>query len=287
MKNAIQVQNLSKTYAHFALKNVSFTVPRGYIMGLVGRNGAGKTTTIRAIIGSLQADSGTIRVLGHDVSDKDFYRCREEIGIVFDEFFMNPYYKAKMADKYMAGIYKNWDSKKFLELLKQFKVPMTTKVCDLSRGNKMKMSIATALAHKAKLLVLDEPTGGLDPVIRDEILDVFNEFTRNEDCSVLISSHIVSDLEKVCDYITFLDDGRCLISEEKDKLLETYGLISCDEKMLDELDSAAVLGTKKTPYGVHALVDRHKVPQNFKIEKATLEDIFLYMSKNREGSAEL
>lgn len=282
MENAIQVQNLSKTYEHFALKNVSFIVPSGCIMGLVGRNGAGKTTTIRAVIGSLHTDGGTVRVLGHDVSDKDFYRCREEIGIVFDEFFMCQSYKAKMVDKYMATLYKNWDSEKFFELLKQFEVPMTTKVRDLSRGNKMKMSIAAALAHKPKLLVLDEPTGGLDPVVRDEILDIFNDFTRNEDCSVLLSSHIVSDLEKICDYITFLDNGRCLVSEEKDKLLETYGLISCDKKVLDELDDTAVFGIKKTPYGVHALVDRYKVPKSFKVEKATLEDIFLYMSNGRK-----
>lgn len=279
MEYVIRVEGLSKKYANFALENVSFALPSGCIMGLVGKNGAGKSTTIRSVIGGMRIDSGTVTVLGHNTADKDFYRCREDIGIVFDELFMSPCYRAKMVDKYMAAVYKNWDSKKFFGLLKQFDVPQTTKVKDLSRGNKMKLSIAIALSHKPKLLVLDEPTSGLDPVVRDEILDVFNEFTRNEECSVLISSHIVSDLEKICDYITFLDNGHCFISEEKDRLLETYGLISCDQKMLDELDSTAVLGMKKTPYGINALVERTKIPKGFTVERATLEDIFLYMTR--------
>lgn len=281
MEYAIRVEGLSKKYAKFALDNVSFALPSGCIMGLIGKNGAGKSTIIRAVIGNLRADGGTVTVLGHNTADKDFYRCREDIGVVFDELFMSENYKAKMVDRYMAAVYENWDSKKFFELLKRFDVPQTTKVKNLSKGSRMKASIAIALAHKPKLLILDEPTSGLDPVIRDEILDMFNEFTRDEKCSVLISSHIVSDLEKICDYITFLDDGHCLISEEKDRLLETYGLLSCNKKMLDELDSTAVFGTKETPYGIYALVDRHKVPQGFKMERAALEDIFLYMSKNK------
>lgn len=186
MKKAIEIRNLRKHYKNFALKNVSFTLPTGCIMGLVGRNCAGKSTTMRAIIGTLQIDGGQIRVLGHNVNDNDFYKVREDIGVVFDELCIHGLYKIDNVNKLMSLMYKNWDSNRFFALLKQFGIPTKTKVKDMSRGTKMKLSIAMAIAHNPKLLVLDEPTGGLDPVVRDEILDIFNEFTRNEECSILI-----------------------------------------------------------------------------------------------------
>lgn len=279
MENAIEIRNLKKYYKNFALKNVSFTLPTGCIMGLVGKNGAGKSTTMRAVIGALQTDGGEIRVLGHDVNNSGFYAVREDIGVVFDELCMNGCYKTNDVNKLMSLMYKNWDRDKFFAMLRQFDIPTKTKVKDMSRGTKMKLSIAMAMAHNPKLLVLDEPTGGLDPVVRDEILDIFNEFTRNEKCSILISSHIVTDLEKICDYITFMDDGECLVSEEKDVLLESYGILSCKESILSELEEGSVIGVKKTPYGVRALVKCNRIPSSFKTEKVTLEDIFVYMSR--------
>lgn len=275
--NAIEIKGLKKSYKDFDLE-LSMVLPQGCIMGLVGENGAGKSTTIKCILGMVEKDGGEIRVLGQD-ADSGSASLKEQIGVVMDEPPFPEGLTPKQINKVMAGIYKNWDSAAYFDYLTRFSLPLDKCFKDFSRGMKMKLSIAAALSHQPVLLILDEPSSGLDPLVRDEVMDIFSEFTRDERHSILISSHIVSDLEKICDYIAFIHRGMLMLCEEKDELLNKYCFIQCASSELDSINPAAVIGRRVRPYGVNAIVRREAVPVRLKQAPISIEELFVFMTK--------
>lgn len=282
--NAIQLSHINKSFGDFAIRDLCLEVPSGTICGLVGENGAGKSTTIRLLMGALRPDSGSARVLGSDVSSPEFRAVKEDIGVVLDEAYFPESLNAVQVGKIMAGTYRRWDQGLYDGYLKRFDLPLKKQFKDFSRGMRMKLAIAVALSHQPKLLVLDEATAGLDPIVRDEVLDLFNEFTREEDHSILISSHILSDLEKLCDYIAFLHKGDLLFCEEKDRLLEEYGIFEDSRENLDCLMPEAIVAREETRYGgVRALVRRDLAPAGFRMEKPSVEDIILFLVKGAKN----
>lgn len=273
--NAIEIRNLNKTYPGFELKNLNLTLPSGCIMGLVGENGAGKSTTIKLILGMGKADSGEITVLGRTM-DMD---VKQDIGVVLDEAGYPVGMNAVQIGRVMQSAYRNWDPAAYEHYLEKLAVPDYKPFKDFSRGMKMKLSIAVALSHGAKLLILDEATSGLDPVVRDELLDVFNEFTRDSGNSVLISSHIVSDLEKICDYIAFIHRGRLMLCQEKDVLKEQYTFVHGTAEEIDSFDRADVIGRKDGRFGTEAIVRRTAVKPGMKTSPVSIEELFVFMAK--------
>ena len=270
--NAIELRDLEKHYRDFDLR-ISLTLPQGCILGLVGENGAGKSTTIRMLLGMTRPDGGSLQVLGQPQADK------EQIGVVLDEPAFPECLTAKQVGKVMAGIFRSWDKVAYAGYLKKLGLPENKSFKEFSRGMKMKLSIAVALSHHPRLLVLDEPTSGLDPVVRDEVVELFADFARQEDHSVLISSHIVSDLEKLCDYVAFLHKGRLLLCEERDALREEYGLAQLSKADFEALDPAAVVGARRSPYGVSAILRRGEAPAGMQLEPVSIEDLFILMVK--------
>ena len=277
--NSIETKGLCKAYSDFKLDDINLVLPSGCIMGLVGENGAGKSTTIKLIMNAIKADAGQISVMGVDNSNKEFSRLKEDIGVVLDEAYFPEVLNAKNVNSVMKNTYSNWNEEQYFEFIEKFSLPLKKKFKDYSRGMKMKLAIAAALSHDPKLLILDEATSGLDPMVRDEILDIFNEFTRDENHSVLLSSHIVSDLEKICDYIAFIHKGKLVFCEEKDMLLEKYGVARMSRADFETLPEGAVKGKKVTNYGVEALVMREAVPDTLPVERAGIEDIILFIAK--------
>ena len=272
--NAIEIKNLTKHYNGFTLDNISLTLPQGCILGLIGENGAGKSTTIRSILGSLKYD-GDIKVLGKPMSAD----LKNRIGVVLDEVGFPDKLNIKDVNAIMKNMFTNWDNDAFLSYIKKFGLPDDKAFSEFSKGMKMKLGIAVALSHNAELLILDEPTSGLDPLVRDEIIDILNDFTRDDNHSILISSHIVSDLEKLCDYIAFLHKGKLMLCEEKDALLEQYVFINTSEEKLAELDENAVKGKRSSKWGTEAIVDRELIPDSFDTKPVTIEDLFIFMAK--------
>ena len=280
--NAIEIKGLEKRYDGFQLGSFDLTLPSGCIMGLVGENGAGKSTTIKLIMNAIGRDAGEISVLGVDNRSAGFRDVKEDIGVVLDEAYFPEVMSARNVGKVMALTYKNWDAAAFEGYLKKFSLAPDKIFKDYSRGMRMKLAIAAALSHGAKLLILDEATSGLDPMARDELLDIFNDFTRDENCSILLSSHIVSDLEKICDYIAFLHRGKLVLCEEKDRLLEEYALIRLPEERLRELPEESVISRRASNYGTEALVLRGSIPAAIQTERTSLEDIILFLAKGDE-----
>lgn len=278
--NALEIQSLEKKYSRFRLEPFDLTLPSGCILGLVGENGAGKSTTIRLILNLIQKDGGSIRVLGRE-QDADFYLTMEDVGVVLDEAGFPGCVTAVQINRIMKNIYRSWDEKEYFAHLDWLGLPLDMEFEKYSRGMKMKQAIAVALSHHPKLLILDEPTSGLDPVVRDEVVEMLMEFTREEDHSVLISSHIVSDLEKLCDYIAFIHEGRLLLCEEKDMLLERYGVIHISREQLADLLPEAILGSRGSAYGVEAVVDRAQIPAGFSVSPVTMEDLFVFMIRGK------
>lgn len=282
MNNAIEIKNLSKKYKGFSLDNVSFNLPKGTIMGLIGENGAGKTTIIKTILDISFKDKGDIKIFGKDMNKN----LREDIGVVLDDGFFSDFLKANSLPNIMKNIYKNWDNEKYFYYLKRLSIPEDKIIKQLSRGNKMKLGIALALSHNPKLLILDEPTSGLDPIVREEILDIFQEFIQDEENSVLVSSHITSDLEKIADYITFIHSGRLVFSKEKDELLYDYGIYKTSLVDLDLIDKKFIESYRKHNYGVDILiknVDEFKVKyKNSIVEKPSIENIMLFFVKGEK-----
>ena len=276
--NAIEIKDLCKTYSGFSLDHVNLTLPCGCIMGLVGENGAGKSTTIRLILDMIARDSGTITLLGKD-NRENIRLLKEDIGVVLDEVGIPACLNPKQVGKIMANTFRNWEQAVYDSLLEKLAVPPEKPFKDFSKGMKMKLGIAIALSHRPKLLILDEATSGLDPVVRDEVLDLFSEFTREENHAVLISSHIVSDLEKICDSIAFLHKGRLLLCEEKDALKEKYGILRCSREQLSALPPEAVIGRKETAYGVEAIAARDAVPAGLSLSPIDIEELFIFMVK--------
>ena len=280
--NAIEIKGLCKEYQGFRLGSFNLNLPSGCILGLVGENGAGKSTTIRLIMDTIARDAGTVSVLGVDNQSPEFAAVKEDIGIVLDEAYFPEVLSAANVGRIMASTYRRWDAAKYADFLKRFGLDEKKAFRDYSRGMRMKLAIAVALSHDPKLLILDEATSGLDPMVRDEMLDLFNEFTRDPSHSILLSSHIVSDLEKICDYIAFLHKGKLVLCEEKDRLLEEYALVHMTAERLADLPEDSIVGRKNGRFGVEALVLRSRVPQDLPVEHTNLEDIILFMAKGGE-----
>lgn len=278
--NAIELSHVNKHFGTFAIQDLNLVVPSGTICGLAGENGAGKSTTIRLIMHALQPDSGSVSVLGTDAASPEFQAVKEEIGIVLDEAYFPESLNALQVGRVMAGTYARWDAGQYAGFLRRFDLPEKKAFKDYSRGMRMKLAIAVAMSHQARLLILDEATAGLDPIVRDEVLELFNEFTREEDHSILISSHILSDLEKLCDYIAFLHQGQLLFCDEKDRLLEEYAMFVGTSEQADSLRAEAIVGREASGFGgVRALVRRSGVPATLVLERATVEDIILFTVK--------
>ncbi len=276
--NALEIKNLTKSYPDFLLDNLNLTLPSGCIMGLVGENGAGKSTTIKLILDMVHKDSGSITILGKDNQDH-IELIKEDIGVVMDEAGIPECLTVSQVGKVMKHTFRNWDENEYARLVKKLALPDKKQFKDFSRGMKMKLGIAIAMSHNSKLLILDEATSGLDPVVRDEVVEMFSEFTRDETHSILISSHIVSDLEKLCDYIAFLHKGKLLLCEEKDRLLAEYGLLHCTAEELRNLPAQAVKYSKQNPYGIEAMVLRSAVPTGINITPISIEELFVFMVK--------
>ena len=283
-ENAIEISNLRKCYDGFTLDDISFSVPMGSIMGFIGQNGAGKSTTIRAILNITKTDGGSVRLLGMD-HIQDEMQIKEQIAAVFDECPFHDSFKAKQINILFRGLYRSWDEQKFYEYLERFQLPRKKKIGEFSKGMKMKMQIAAALSHGAKLLVMDEPTTGLDPVVRNEILDIFREYLSDEDNSILLSSHITSDLDKIADCVTFIDRGKLLLTGYKDDILESHGLMKCSREDYREIDPEDIISARINEYSVDIMVsDRDKMSRKYSgilIEKTNLEEIMLFYV-NRE-----
>jgi len=276
--NALEIKNLSKSFPGFQLDNLNLTLPMGCIMGLIGENGAGKSTTIKLILDILHKDSGSITILGRD-NRENIRLTKEDVGVVMDEVGLPECLTAKQVGKVMRHTFQNWKQEEYDRLLTKLHLPDNKRFKDFSRGMKMKLGIAIALSHGSKLLLLDEATGGLDPVVRDEVVEMFHEFTRDPNHSILISSHIVSDLEKLCDYVAFLHKGKLLLCEEKDELLAKYSLLHCTPEELQRLPSFAVRYVRKNPYGMEAVVERSGIPADMKCSPIGLEELFVFMVK--------
>ncbi len=278
MEEALRLSHISKSYPKFTLKDVDLVIPKGSIMGFIGENGAGKSTTMKAMLGLIRPDSGTVYVDG-----KKFTGCerdmKEHIGVVMDSACFSGELNAKEIGSIMRRIYRTWDEARFGKLLREYKIEETKKVKEYSRGMKMKLSIVVALSHDSKLLVLDEATSGLDPVVRDALLDTFLAFIQNEEHSVWLSSHILSDLEKVCDYITFIQDGKILFSENKDELMEKYQIVKGSAQQIGELAPSSLVGVQENEFGAQALVLSDEIPDGMVCDRPSIEDIMLFHVK--------
>ncbi len=282
--NAIEISGLTKKYDGFTLDNVSFNVPKGSIMGFIGQNGAGKTTTIRALLNITKCDSGSIKMLGLDHIQNE-YEIKEHIAAVFDEIPFHESFNAIQVGKMFRGLYSAWDEQKYFEYLDRFSLPRKKKIAKFSKGMKMKLQISAALSHGARLLIMDEATTGLDPVVRNEILDIFREYLQDEENSILMSSHITSDLDKIADCVTFIDKGKLLLTGYKDEILESHGILKCGKDDFREIAAEDYVSARVTDFGVEAMVaDRAKAKQKYSgalIEKTNLEEIMLFYV-NRE-----
>ncbi len=282
--NAIEIRNLIKDYKGFSLGPLNLNVPTGCMVGYIGENGAGKSTTLKAILGLVHPNSGEIKVFGKSLKEHE-PKIMNRIGVVFDDINIPEEMKIKEVAKFCELTFDSWQENVFNDYLKKFDLPLNQKVKALSRGMKMKLSLSIALSHKAELLILDEATSGLDPVVRDEILDILLDFLQNENHTVLISSHILSDLEKAADYIAFIHKGKILFMEEKDLLVEKYGLCSLDNETIEDLNPKAIVGRRKHAFGQDLLVVRDLMPKNVELVKPSIEDIMVYIIKGEENES--
>ena len=288
MEYALEVRGLTKHYGDFVLDQVFLQVPYGAVVGFIGENGAGKSTTIKAILNLVHKETGDIYLLGHSMEGNDkedgSNQWKEQLGVIFDECNMPVGLTAKEIHHIMKKLYRTWEEKKYFAYLSKFQVPTDKKVKDLSKGMKMKLSIAIALSHDSRLLILDEGTSGLDPVVRNEIMDIFREFIEDGRHSVLISSHITSDIEKIADYIVILHQGKVVLEETKDDLLEQYVMIQCTKEQMVKIPAEQIIGKMENAYGAHVLVKNAAgwKQEGFVVDHASIEDILLYIVKRDE-----
>ncbi len=285
MENILEIKNLNKKYDNFELKNITFNLPKGMIMGFIGENGAGKTTTIKAILDIIKAYSGEIKIFGLD-NQQNESKIKEDIGVVLDDMFFPEILTPNDISNTMAGIYKNWDTKMFYNYLKEFSLLANKQIKTFSKGMRKKLEIATALSHHPKLLILDEPTSGLDPIARDEVIQIFQSFIEKDDCSILLSSHITTDLEHIADYITFINHGEIILSKTTNELLDKYGIVKCGEKEFMGIAKKDYIKYKKNKYEYEVLVsDKKDFKEKYNIaviDKITLDDLMVLMVKGEE-----
>ena len=285
MGKILEVNNLRKKYSNFALQDISFSLESGYIMGFIGPNGAGKTTTIKLIMNLLSKDGGEIKVFGLD-SVKDEIPIKEKLGFVYDQ---NYYYEeltiAEMK-RVVASFYREWDDNLYHRYLQIFKLDENKKIKELSRGMQMKFSLIMALSHNAELLIMDEPTSGLDPLVRRELLDILQEIIQDENKSVFFSTHITSDLDKIADFVTFINDGEIIMSKERDEIINNYGIVKGKKELLKRSEAAKFIGVRENEYGFEALTadkekSRKELGKELVIDKPTLEDILVFQIREK------
>lgn len=276
--NILEIKNLSKKYKDFELKNVSFNIPEGKILGLVGGNGAGKSTTMKLILDIIKSDSGKIYIFEKE-NKSSFPVAKNDIGVVFDDIGIPRDTNPLQVNKIMKNIFSAWNEEKYFKYLENFGLPKNKRVKEFSRGMRMKLGIAIALSHNAKLLLLDEATSGLDPVVRDEVLDILLEFVKEPGRAILISSHIISDLDKVCDAVVFLHNGQVVFFEDIETINNNYSFILCKEDIFDKIDKAHIIGSKNTKWGIEAIIERQHVPQGAEVRPVDIEQLFLFMAK--------
>lgn len=286
MENIIEIKNLKKKYDDkFELGKIDITIPKGVIVGLIGENGAGKTTLIKLMLNIIKSDNGEIKIFGKDNKRKE-KEIKEDIGVVLDNMFFPELLNAKDINNSMKDIYKNWDSKLYFSYLKEFDLPDNKSLKSMSKGMRKKLEIATALAHKPKLLILDEPISGLDPVIRNEVLDIFQKFIEDEEHGVLLSTHITSDLEHIADEIIFIDKGKKVLQKSRDEIIDNYGILKCDIDYFSNIDKKDIITYKKTKYAYEILVDdKEKTSKKYPscvIDKITLEDLMVLVIKGEK-----
>ena len=285
MENILEVKDLCKGYIGFELKNINFNIPKGMIVGLIGENGAGKTTTIKAILNIINKDKGQINIFGLDIQQNE-KQIKQDIGVVLDDSFLSEYLTPKGISKIMKNFYPNWDEELYLKYLEKFDLPLDKISKEFSSGMKMKLKIATAISHKPKLLILDEPTSGLDPVARNDILDIFQEFIEDGEHSILLSSHITSDLEHIADYIMFINNGEIIFTKSKDELIENFGIVKCEENDFKNFNKNDYIKYKKSKYGYDVLIEnRNDFKRKYNIlviDKPTIEDIMLIYIKGEK-----
>lgn len=282
MENILEVRNLSKRFRDFHLKKISFHLPRGYIMGFIGPNGAGKSTTIKLIMNLLQKDGGEVKLFGLDHLQNEV-EVKNRIGFVYDENYFYEDLTINEIIRIIRPLYRDWDHPVFQHWIKEFQIKTRQKIKELSKGMKMKFSLAIALSHHAELLIMDEPTSGLDPVIRSELLDILSSLIQDENKGIFFSTHITSDLEKIADYITFINEGEIILSESKDEILDEYRLVKGGNELLSPSTRELLIGLKESRFGFEGLIKKKSLPQAWQervlIERPTLEDIMLYTVK--------
>ncbi len=290
-RNVIEVKNVTKDFGDFKLDNANFVVEEGTVCGFIGQNGAGKTTTIKLILDIIGADSGDIFLFGENMKN-DSAKLREDIGVVFDEMGFHEFMTGKDINIMMKNIYKNWNEEHFFDYLKRFSLPSKKKCGDFSRGMRMKLQIAAALSHDAKLLIMDEPTSGLDPIVRNEMLQIFREYVMQEDHTILISSHITGDLEKLADSVVFINGGKVILSGNKDDILDSHGILKCKKSDTDKVSKSLIVSLQEGSYGAEVLVNDRKACErlypDMVVEPASLEEIMIYyVNKNAAAFGEM
>lgn len=283
MENILEVKNLNKKYKNFELQDINFSIPKGYIMGFIGQNGAGKTTTIKLIMNLVKKDSGEIKVFGKDNLECE-KEIKEKIGFVYDDCFFYEQLSLDDNAKLIGAVYKNWSFDTFYKYLDKFGLNKKQKIKELSKGMKMKFSLSVALSHNAEFIIMDEPTAGLDPVVRVEVLNILRNEIQNENVGVLLSTHITSDLEKIADYITYINDGKVLFSKSKEEIFDEYKIVKGDKELLNKDNEKYFEGIRKNPYGFEALTNKvDEVKKIFGnkvvIEKVTLDQIMILKRK--------
>ena len=288
MSDVLKLQNVTKKYPDFTLDNVSFSVPKGCICGFIGQNGAGKTTTIQLILDIIKKDGGTIEVMGQSMEENGA-ALKEEIGVVYDEMGFHEFMTPNEINTMMKHVYKNWQQDTFFDYLKRFSLPRNKRCGAFSRGMRMKLQIAVALSHNASLLIMDEPTSGLDPIVRNEMLQIFQEFVMDENHTILLSSHITGDLERIADMVVFIDHGKIVLAGNKDEIMETHGLIKCKKEDVESIDKEDVVSVRKSGFGAEVLVfDKAKCSKKYEkmvMENIALEDIMIfYVNREMEKS---
>lgn len=286
MNNVIEIKKLKKKYDNnFELGEINLEIPSGYIIGIIGENGAGKTTLIKEILNIINKDSGEIKIFNKDNKKYESF-IKEDIGVVLDGMFFPEILTPNDINTIMKDTFKEWEKELFYKYLSDFKIPNNKKIKDFSKGMRKKLEIATALSHKPKLLILDEPTSGLDPVVRDDILDIFLDFIKDEEHTILLSTHITSDLEHIADKIIFIDSGKIILNENKDELLDNYGILKCDKESFENISKDDIISYKKNKYNYEVLVNnKNKMKKKYKdsvIDKITLEELMILVIKGEK-----